>query len=232
MISFLIFLYFSLMYSKYIFKEFGLNFKSNIISLGLTLGMFSIFLVYLLSPHNLFLIDNNYLILCNYFTSNNDYLFIKLFPISNYYYDILTNYIFTGLNEEVSKLLSALIIYKLYKRKDVHLYFYIVLAAVFFAFIENLGYFQRYGNSIVLIRSVLSNTAHISLGIINAFFFIYYLNTNRKVLIFYSLLLTTILHGSFNYSLYIGQSHINLIIWFIMILLSILSIKRVKKFFN
>jgi hypothetical protein len=235
MIYILVFLYVTLMYLKYILWDLEKDDVKplDVLPMGLLVGSFSIFLVHLLSPHNFLGILNDKLV---FYEFNGDKSIIKYWwQIDPFHYELLRNYVFTGMTEEISKFSAGFLAFIAYRKtKMSNLFFYIVLSASFFAFIENIHYLQANGPVVVLTRSLFSTTTHICLGLISGYFVVRALSQKRFIgTIFVAILgviLTSFLHGSFNLSIYMEMPYTNLATWFTTLALGILSLEKVKKY--
>jgi len=225
------------MYLKYILNELDdLNVKPlEMLPIGLLVGSFSIFLVHFLTPHNFLGYFNDQLIYFEHLEHRA--VLIKSWDMSLINYQILSNYIFTGFTEEISKLSAGFLIFMSFKKTNKsNLFFYVVLSAAFFAFIENIHYLERYGSQVVLTRCIFSTTTHICLGMILAYFMIFSISrkkmSNTILIMIFGLILASFLHGSFNISLHLELPTINILVWITTLSLGILSIERVKKFLS
>lgn len=236
MIFILVFLYVSLMYLKYIIHELGDKEISalKVLPIGLLIGNFSIFLVHWLSPHNYlsYLEEIQSLVYYNY--SNGVATIEHTWRMDPLMFEFLRNYVFTGFTEEISKLSAGFLVYMIYRRTTYYnLFLYIVLAAVFFAFIENIQYLGNYGPQVVITRCLFSTTTHICLGIILGYFMIKGIQQNSMIkswtTVICGLLLASFLHGSFNFMAYMEEPIFNILVWLITVGLGIFLLQKVKK---
>lgn len=141
-----------------------------------------------------------------------------------------------ALIEELSKLLMLYNISYNDKNFDetYDMIIYSVFVSLGFALIENILYVFRKGITIGLIRALISIPAHTCNGI----FMGYYLmqskiflikndNIKRQKNIIFSLLVPTILHGIYDYCLFIGNEYSIIFFFIFIIVLFIVSIKKV-----
>jgi len=235
MIYILVFLYVTLMYLKYILWDLGEDKIKplGVLPIGLLVGSFSIFLVHLISPHNFIgYLDGNVI----FFQYNGLISEIKAsWKFDHFYHLLISNYVYTGMIEEISKFSAGFLILFVYnKTKMSNLFLYVVLSAAFFAFIENIHYLQNYGPIVVVGRSIFSTTTHICLGLISGFFIVKAVNQNKfsnSILVsLVGLILTSFLHGSFNLSIDLESEFWQYCTWVITVILGVLSIQKVKKY--
>jgi RsiW-degrading membrane proteinase PrsW (M82 family) len=237
MIHILVFLYVTLMYLKYILWDLGKDKVKplDVLPIGLLVGSFSIFLVHLMSPHNFlgYLSDEQLLL---FFKFDGEKSVIKrAWHFDPFHYELLRNYVFTGMTEEISKFSAGFLAFIAYRKtKMVNLFFYVVLAASFFAFIENIHYLEANGPSVVFTRSLFSTTTHICLGLISGYFVVRALSKkkfiNTILVSLAGIIVTAFLHGSFNLSIYLEMPFLNLAVWVTTLALGILSLQKVKKY--
>lgn len=222
------------MYSMYVFSGFDKSSENPIKMLpsGMLVGFFSIFLVKWLTPANYFTYDGCDLI---YFEiEGNRAVFKYYWEMSHLQFEFLRNYIFTGLIEEVCKLSAGVLIFMLYKKNKMSkLFFYIVLSASFFAFLENLQYLELYGSSIVFVRCLVSTTTHVRLGLILGYFALKSLtyDSNKKFIftMLLGLLISAFLHGSFNLSIYLELAYLTIFVWICIIVIGLICLNKAKK---
>lgn len=200
----------------------------KLLKIGFILGSLSLLLLILMTPTTFFEFSYNNIFYIDYLNRNS----IPLLSLTKIQYIFIKDFFFTGLFEELCKLISGFIVYKYLKNDIKSLYFNIIMASLFFAFIENITYFQTYGSSVVFTRSVFSTTAHLFLGVITSYFVIHsfnYKNYKRYLLIIFGILISSTLHGSFNFFINMNLPNTNILIWIIIILLGTFLLNKSKK---
>lgn len=226
------FLYSVIILQYFIFKKLKPDNEKfiNITYPSVIIGLLSVAGLLYATPHNYFSYLDNYLIM------HSGIDITAMWPMSELSYQLIKNYLFTATFEEVFKFSSGFLLFIILNpgnKTYYKLFMYIVGGAAFFAFFENIQYFIRYGEDVIIIRLIYPTTLHISLGIISGFFIILAINKDKFIdTIKYAtlgLLIVIFLHGSYNFTVYTRLMIISHFIWLFSVLLAMYSLFKVKK---
>ena len=124
----------------------------------------------------------------------------------------LTAFIFVGLTEELGKWAAVMLF--AYKKNDFNEPYdgiiYAVMASLGFAAIENILYIYEGGMSVGIIRAFTAVPAHTIMGVLMGYFMglAKFKPQKKKIYLLLSIIAPVLLHGSYNFSLYIPNETI------------------------
>ena len=161
-----------------------------------------------------------------------------LFGGSTFLYNLVENFIGIALIEEGTKLLFCYLF--TWKDREFNFRFdgvvYMVFTSLGFAAIENVLYAFTYGPGVLLSRALLSIPGHAGFAVFLGSYYgtakiyeAYGSQKQAKALIFYGLLMSTLMHGFYDFCLSFESNLLVIVFFAFVIVMDVLVIRRINR---